>query len=114
MMPTNCVSGWVPGAYGVAHEPHHAGLSCPGSPLGIAINLSAWQGLGDCQPSHRCIQSRSFFFWTQRILNKGSNWTQKKMNVYANYKFQEKTACVSGKQFLSAIFIGLFRCKFSD
>ena len=103
-----------PGAYGVAHEPHHAGLSRPGGPLGIAINLSAWQGLGVCLPSHRCIQSASFFFWTQRILNKGSNWTQKKMNVYANYKFQEKTACVSGKQFLSAIFIGLFSCKFSD
>ena len=98
-----------PGAYGVANEPHHARLSRPGGPLGIAINLSAWQGLGVCQPSHRCI-----FFWTQRILNKGSNWTQKKMNVYANYKFQEKTACVSGKQFLSAIFIGLFSCKFSD
>ena len=48
----------------------------------------------------RCIQSvslrpgtHSFFFRTQRILNEGSNWTQKKKsNVYANYKLQEKTA----------------------
>ena len=50
--------------------------------------------------AQRCIQSvslrpgmHSFFFWTQRILNEGSNWTQKtKSNVYANYKLQEKTA----------------------
>ena len=39
------------GDYGVAHEPHHAGLSRPRGPLGIAGNLSAWQGLSVCQPS---------------------------------------------------------------
>ena len=51
-------------------------------------------------PIQRCIQSASlrpgmhlFFFWTQRLLNEGSNWMQKKKsNVYANYKLQEKTA----------------------
>ena len=75
----------------------------------------------------RCIQSaalrpgtHSFFFWTQRILNEGSNWTQKKKksNVYANHKVKEKTAshdaqiCVSWKQFLSTGWLfshGLFR-----
>ena len=37
----------------------------------------------------RCIQSasllpgtHSFFFWTQRILNEGSNWTQKKNRIF--------------------------------
>ena len=37
----------------------------------------------------RCIQSaslrpgtHSFFFWTQRILNEGSNWTQKKNRMF--------------------------------
>ena len=48
---------------------------------------------------------------------------EKKSNVYANYKLQEKTAshdtqiCVSWKQFLSTDWLfshGLFRCKFSD
>ena len=39
--------------------------------------------------TQRCIQSaslspgtHSFFFWTQRILNEGSNWTQKKDRMF--------------------------------
>ena len=37
--------------------------------------------------------THSFFCWTQSSLNEGSNGTQnKKSNVYANYKLQEKPA----------------------
>ena len=59
--------GWVPlvgspGGYGVAHEPHHAGLSRPRGPLGIASNLSAWPGLSVCQPSAWSV-SRPVALW---------------------------------------------------
>ena len=55
----------------------------------VAVLVFLWGLDGEplnifCIPQ-RCIQSaslrpgtHSFFFWTQRILNEGSNWTQKK------------------------------------
>ena len=45
-----------------------------------------WKSDIRCSVFQRCIQSaslppgtHSFFFWTQRILNEGYNWTQKKL-----------------------------------
>ena len=45
-----------------------------------------------------CIQSaslrpgtHSFFFWTQRILNEGSNWTQKKNRMFVQITNSRKT-----------------------
>ena len=62
----------------------------------------------------RCIQSaslcpgkHSFFFWMHRILNKGSNWMQKKIECFCKLQTPGKTAshdmqiCVLWKQFLS-------------
>ena len=47
--------------------------------------------------TQRCIQSaslrpgtHSFFFWTQRILNEGSNWTQKKNRMFMQIKNSRK------------------------
>ena len=61
---------------------------------------------GQCYVIQRCIQSaslrpgtHSFFFWTQRILNEGSNWTQKKnrmfMQIKNSRKKQRHTVCNS-------------------
>ena len=45
-----------------------------------------------------CIKSaslrpgtHSFFFWTQRILNEGSNWTQKKNRMFMQITNSRKT-----------------------
>ena len=70
----------------------------------------------DYNESQRCIQSaslppgtHSFFFRTQRILNEGSNWTQKKIRMIMQItNSRKKTASydmqifISWKQFLSA------------
>ena len=47
----------------------------------------------------RCIQSASlrpgthlFFFWTQRILNEGSNWTQKKIECLCKLQTPRKNS----------------------
>ena len=77
----------------------------------------------------RCIQSaslrpgtHSFFFWTQRILNEGSNSTHKKIECLCKLQTPGKNSITryATLGFVKTIFInwltlhGLFRCKFSD
>ena len=77
----------------------------------------------------RCIQStslhprtHSFFFWTQRILNKGSNWTRQKIECLCKLQTPGKSSvtryanlCVMKTIFINWLTLyGLFHCKFSD
>ena len=60
-------------------------IACLPTVASVDVFHSITEGLLLCMQFQRCIQSaslrpgtHSFFFWTQRILNEGSNWTQKK------------------------------------
>ena len=59
----------------------------------------------------RCIQSASLrpgthSFFTQRILNEGSNWTQKKNRMFMQ---------ITNSRSLHSLFLhSLFRCKFQE